>query len=137
MALYKKKLGIVVGTLALMMGAMSLFAHHSFTAEFDPAKPIKFSGKVTLMRWANPHAWIHVDVTDANGKVVNWALETGGANALIRRGWRKEDMAAGTVVMVEGWQARKGSPTANISSITFEDGRRLFAGTSNTTFREQ
>ena len=121
----------------LVVVAARGIAHHSFAAEYDEKKTIKLQGKVTEMKWANPHAWIYMDVTGADGKVVNWAFETGGANALFRRGWRKEDLPAGTVLIVDGWQARNGSNTVNARSITFQDGRRLFAGTSNQNAQEK
>ena len=105
-------------------------AHHSFAAEFDISKPIKLMGTVTEMRWSNPHAWIHIDVRDAEGRVVNWAIELSAANQLYRRGWRREDVMVGAVVTIEGWLARNGTPTVNANTglIQLPDGRRLSGG---------
>ena len=131
-----KQVFLIIAVL-LAAGAAQVAAHHSFAAEYDEKKPVKIAGKVTEMRWSNPHAWIYLDVTGTDGKVARWSFETGGANALFRRGWRKDDLPAGTELVIDGWQARNGSNTVNARSITFKDGRRLFAGTSNTNAQEK
>jgi hypothetical protein len=117
--------GLVI---AACLAAAPVYAHHSFAAEFDENKPIKVT---VSMLWANPHAWIYLEVAGADGKPEKWAFETGAANALFRRGWRKEDLPAGTTLVISGWLARNGTKTANAGTITFPDGRRLFAGSSN------
>ena len=89
---------------------------------------MRLTGRVTEMRWANPHAWIYIDVEGDNGDVVNWALETRGANNLIRLGWRPADLSVGTVLEVQGYRARNNTPTANLEEATLPDGRRLFSG---------
>jgi len=118
---------LVTAVITITLVAGTAYAHHSFAAEYDRSKPVKLVGKVTMVKFANPHAWIYIDV-ETNGKMVNWALETTSGNALIRRGWRKEDLSVGTVLHVDAWMARNGKPTANVNTITFADGKRLFAG---------
>jgi hypothetical protein len=125
-----KFLVLVLGGLS-MLSAVPMWAHHSFAAEFDIKQPITLRGTVTEMEWVNPHAWIHLDVKDADGKVTHWMIEGGSPNILLRRGFTKQSLLPGTELVVEGYRAKNGEDRANGANITFKDGRRLFLGSSS------
>ena len=127
----RAKLSIVVG-LGLLVAAVPVLAHHSFAAEYDASKAVKMTGTVTQMEWINPHAWIHIDVKKPDGKVESWMVEAGAPNALLRRGFNKQSLLPCTVITVEGYQAKDGANRANGRDITYQDGRKLFVGSSGT-----
>jgi hypothetical protein len=122
---------VAVGILVPAAGAR-LLAHHAFAAEFDGSKPVTLKGTVTKMEWTNPHAWLHINVPGADGKVVAWAVEGGAPNALLRRGWNKNSVPPGTLVVIEGFRARDGSNRANGRQVTLPDGTQLFIGSPGT-----
>jgi len=105
-------------------------AHHSFAAEYDANQPLVIKGAVNHVDWVNPHSWVYVDVTGADGKVVTWKCETAPPNGLFRRGWTKSSLKKGEMVSVDGYRAKDGSSTMNARSVTLPDGRKMFAGSS-------
>jgi Family of unknown function (DUF6152) len=115
-----------------MLAVAPSHAHHAFAAEYDALKPINLTGTLTKLEWSNPHAWLHVDVKDEQGKIVNWAIEFGSPNALLRRGLRKTDFPEGLQVVISGYRAKNGSSTVNATTVKLPDGRDLFTGSSGT-----
>ena len=117
---------------ALLVAAAPAVAHHAFSAEFDATKPVRLRGTITKMEWINPHSWMHVDVSNDDGTVDSWMIEAGPPGALVRRGWKKDSVKPGTMVLVEGYQALDGGLRANGRDVTLPDGTKLFAGSSGT-----
>jgi hypothetical protein len=124
------KVWLVLVSASVLLAGVPVDAHHSFAAEYDLHQRITLQGILTEFEWTNPHSWVHVDVKDADGKVVNWAVEFGSPNALYRRGFRKTDFPAGTEVVIDGYRAKNGSNNLNARSVKLPDGRSLFAGSS-------
>ena len=127
----RAKLSVVAAGLGLVLASATAWAHHSFAAEFDDKQVVKLQGTVTQMEWVNPHAWIHIDVKNADGSVTNWMIEGNTPNGLLRRGFTKKSLEPGTELLVEGYRSKDGSNRANGSSITFKDGKKLFLGSSH------
>jgi Family of unknown function (DUF6152) len=120
----------VAAALSMLALAVPLFAHHSFSAEYDATKPVQMSGTVTKVEWMNPHVYFYMDVKDeATGKVVNWACEMGSPNALNRQGWTRNTLQTGMKVSFEGTLAKDGSRKTNARNVTVE-GKRLGAASS-------
>ena len=117
---------------ALVTFSIPLAAHHAFSAEFDDKKPVKLRGNVVKMDWINPHAWLYIDVKGSDGAIVSWMIELGPPNALIKRGWTKQSVPVGMEVIVDGYQSKDGALRANGRDVTLPDGRKMFAGSSNT-----
>ena len=125
-------LAVLVGFVILTNATARLVAHHSFAAEFDAKQPVLFKGTVTKMEWINPHVWIHMNVTQPNGKTEAWMVEGGAPTVLFRRGFSKTSLQAGTQIVVDGYRAKDGTTKMNAREITFADGRKLFAGSEGT-----
>jgi len=121
----------IVATALLLSTTTAALAHHAFGSEFDPNRPLLLKGKVVKVEWVNPHAWIHMEVTNPDGTKDVWMVEGGSPNSLLRRGVTKESLKVGTEIVVDGYQARDYTlKRANGRNVTYPDGRKLFLASS-------
>lgn len=113
-----------------LLGAIPASAHHGFATEYDRSKQLTLVGKLTRVEFENPHGWLYIDAKDAQGKVVNWALELPGPAVLRRNGFDQSIyqtlLTSGEVVTVTAYAARDGSKHAFGSTLTRADGQTTF-----------
>jgi hypothetical protein len=114
--------------LAFSILSGSVFAHHSFVAQYDAEVTNGVTGVLVKVEWLNPHAYFYLDVEDpVTGNVVTWACELGSPVSMLRQGWKREDLVLGETFTVDGNLARDGSPSLNAKSVIVETtGRELF-----------
>lgn len=130
-------LGAALLGAALTFGAAGVAsAHHSFGAEFDQNAPVTLKGKVIKFDWVNPHSWIYIDVINAKGDHEKWRVEGGAPSALLRRGWNRNSLPAGTDIIVRAFRARDGDTRASAAEISFPNGTTMSLGNPQTEAAE-
>ena len=117
---------IVIAGVAMLLAAIPMFAHHSFSAEYDQSKTVKLTGKMVQFDWVNPHSWVHVEVTNPDGTKTIWKGETPPVNVLYRNGWTKplveEMVKKSEIVTISGPPAKDGSNHIFSTGLTRQDG---------------
>ena len=71
-------------------------------------------GTITKMEWINPHSWLHIDVKNDDGTTTPWMIEGATPNTLLRRGFTRETVKAGTEITIVATAPRTAriAPTA-------------------------
>ena len=119
--------GVGIGLLAMVS---QVRAHHAFSSEFDVKKPLTLKGTIVKWEMINPHSWFHIEVKNPDGEVVEWMIEGGSPNSLIRQGVTKFSIPVGSEVTIEAYQAKDATNKAVGRNFILPDGKRLFVGSA-------
>jgi hypothetical protein len=114
-------------SVALAVVAAGVLHGQSINSIWDTSRQIKLSGPVIKIDWANPHAYVFINMRDAAGTVAHWAVEIGNPLDLEKDGWRWDSLHIGDVVNIEGSPAKGDSKEALAKSVVLaRTGAKLF-----------
>lgn len=116
---------IFLGLVTAVLLVAPARAHHSGTM-FDDTKIVTVEGVVKEFQYTNPHSWLLVDVTGADGKVTTWGFEAEGPTTLMMMQVRKSDFTPGTKVSITGHPMKDGRPAAAWVKAVRSDGKEFF-----------
>ena len=102
-------------------------AHHSF-AVYDHTRTLSLKGAVTRFQWTNPHAYLEIDVREADGVVKHYTLECTSINMMQRLGWRSNMIKAGDQVKAVAAPLLSGQPGGLLLEITLANGEKRELG---------
>ena len=119
-----KRAGYAIVAAALLGGAGTLSAHHSFAAAYDMTKTVTVEGAIVRVRLTNPHSWFFLDVKEPDGTLTRWAFEAGTPSGMIRNGYKASELTPGTIVTIRGARARDLTQNAGmLQQLTTADGK--------------
>lgn len=119
MAVWAFGLVALASTLAINTPAQ---AHHSFAAAYNMENPLEITGTIANVRLTNPHSHFFIDVTGADGTVVQWKIEAGTPSGMIRNGYSTDKIKVGDTVTIKGFNARDGSANGMLTELILGDG---------------
>ena len=100
--------------LALVSGAVSLSAHHSWPVSREKLVTVK--GTVMEFAWDNPHPMITLEVRTEDGKIEKWLVGGPAINRMEANGWNRTTVKVGDVITGTGYQFSDGQKTIIRSS---------------------
>jgi len=103
------------------------WGHHPFDSEFDVNAPVRLSGTVTTVEWADPHVVIQLAVLDAGGQTRNWNFEGASPSVMEQKGWRRDTLKQGQQITVQGYRAKSEPFVAAARLIVLPDGKSMSA----------
>ena len=112
---------LCVAAIVVQVLASPAWSHHSH-GNYQMTEYTFLEGMVKEVHWVNPHSWLYLEVTAADGQPKLWARETTGVNGLRRLGVTEDTVRVGDTISVRCHQLRDGSPACLLGFLTPEDG---------------
>jgi len=113
-----RRFGFIALAAGLALALSPATAHHGVT-NYDMKKTIALTGTITAFDWANPHCLAYLDVMDQTNQTSHWTIEMSSIFTMSHRGWEKDTLKRGDMVVLETHPARNGAPVGITSGPSF------------------
>lgn len=123
----------LLATMALCI-PLAGYAHHSFFGRFDNRAHIELEGVITSLHWENPHIHIFLEVTNEDGSVTEWDLESGSPTLMQRAGIPRDSLQEGMTVRVAAWPPLTDKVEAFATNVLLTDGTELLMQTGQEAY---
>jgi hypothetical protein len=94
--------------MAALLPAIS-HAHHAIAAVYDASQPVTLVGAIIAFHYVNPHPFLEIRVTAADGQAESWRLEFDNLRELAAVGMTVKTFKVGDRITVTGSRARDNS----------------------------
>ena len=115
---------VIVAVAAGLLIPLPLLAHHG-SAAFDTGKEVTLKGTVKEWVYSNPHCLLRLEVTGADGQVVQWIAEGQAPTVIFPAGYRRDSFKPGDQVTVTVEPVKQGRPLGRILQAVLADGKTL------------
>ncbi len=97
---------LAVALVVAVAAAAPLAAHHSFPAYYFEDQSVTIEGDLVEFDYRTPHAWVHVNVRDAQGRTERYSAEWSNPNRLQRDNITRDTLRTGDRLIITGSPGR-------------------------------
>ena len=103
--------------------------HHAAQVTYHVDQIIEVEGRITDLRWRNPHIRFTINVSDAQGQMALWNVESVPITRLTRVGVSADLVSIGQTVRVAGFPSKRSTTEMYAINLLLADGREVLLDT--------
>jgi hypothetical protein len=120
----RNRLVMAVSAAMVLLASAPSGAHHTGSTLLSETT-VTMKGVVKSWLWSNPHCLLTIEVTGADGQVVQWVMEAQAPNSIYPAGYRNNTFKPGDEVTVTANPVTNGRPYGRIASVVLANGSKL------------
>ena len=128
--MYRSVLRVFTFVCLSLLAPLIALAHHAFNSDYDMSDIAEVAGRVTEVRWANPHTIITVEGRESAGADSEWRIEAAATATMLRNGMSRDSITVGDNIRAAGFRGRRNTNAIFLQNVLLPDGREWTSSAS-------